>query len=100
MGNLLKMSMEVSPAYMLASLTTSNVFGRVYKMTYKNKALENAIKQIEALNTPEAIMARHNELMIARSKEMNASPRGRHFIAKYGDPIEQLNKLPKRDFFA
>lgn len=100
MGNLLKMSMEVSPAYMLASLTTSNVFGRVYKMTYKNKALENALKKIEALNTPEAIMARHNELMAARSAIMNASPRGRHFIAKYGDPIEQLNKLPKRDFFA
>ena len=69
-------------------------------MAFKNKALENAIKQIEALNTPEAIMARHNELMIARSKVMNASPRGRHFIAKYGYPIEQLNKLPKRDFFA
>ena len=64
-------------------------------MTFKNKALENAIMQIEALNSPEAVMARHNELMIARSKEMNASPRGRYFIAKYGDPIEQLNKLPK-----
>ena len=60
-----------------------------------NKALEKAIKEIEALNTEQARMARHNELMIARSKEMNASPRGRHFIAKYGDPIEQLNKLPK-----
>lgn len=54
-------------------------------MTYKNKALENALKKIEALNTPEAIMARHNELMAARSAIMNASPRGRHFIAKYGD---------------
>tara|TARA_Y100000994_G_C15513989_1_gene368759 strand:- start:67 stop:294 length:228 start_codon:yes stop_codon:yes gene_type:complete len=65
------------------------------KMAFKNKALENAIMQIEALNSPEAVMARHNELMIARSKEMNASPRGRHFIEKYGDPIELQNKLPK-----
>jgi len=65
-----------------------------------NKALENAIKQLEALNTPEAIMSRHNELMAARSAEMNASPRGRHFIAKYGDPIDQQNKLSKRNFFA
>ena len=64
-------------------------------MAFKNKALENAIMQIEAINSPEAVMARHNELMIARSKEMNASPRGRHFIAKYGDPIELQNKLPK-----
>ena len=40
-------------------------------------------------------MARHNELMAARSAEMNASPRGRHFIAKYGDPIDLQNKLPK-----
>ena len=64
-------------------------------MAFKNKALENAIMQIEALNSPEAVMARHNELMIARSKEMNASPRGRHFIAKSGDPIELKNKLPK-----
>ena len=64
-------------------------------MAFKNKALEKAIKEIDALNTMQARMARHNELMIARSKEMNASPRGRYFIAKYGDPIEQLNKLPK-----
>ena len=64
-------------------------------MTFKNKALEHAIMQIEALNSPEAVMARHNELMIARSKEMNASSRGRHFIEKYGDPIELKNKLPK-----
>jgi hypothetical protein len=64
-------------------------------MAFKNKALENAIMQIEALNTEQARMARHNELMIARSEEMNASPRGRHFIAKYGDPIELKNKLPK-----
>ena len=64
-------------------------------MAFKNKALENAIMQIEALNSPEAVMARHNELMIARSKEMNASARGRRFIAKYGDPIELKNKLPK-----
>ena len=62
-----------------------------------NKALENALDE---LNTPEAIMARHNELMAARSAIMNASPRGRHFIAKYGDPIELQNKLPKLDFFA
>ena len=41
-----------------------------------NKALEKAIKEIEALNTEQARMARHNELMIARSEEMNASPRG------------------------
>jgi len=65
-----------------------------------NKALENAIKKIEALNTPEAIMARHNDLMAARSAEMRASARGRRFIAKYGDPIDLQNKLPKRDFFA
>ena len=64
-------------------------------MAFKNKALENAIMQIEAINSPEAVRARHNELMIARSKEMRASARGRHFIAKYGDPIELKNKLPK-----
>ena len=64
-------------------------------MTFKNKALENAIMQIEAINEPEAVMARHNELMIARSEETRASARGRHFIAKYGDPIELKNKLPK-----
>jgi hypothetical protein len=65
-----------------------------------NKALENALMQMAALNSPEAVMARHNDIMAARSAEMRASPRGRHFIAKYGDPIDQQNKLPKRDFFA
>ena len=60
-----------------------------------NKALEKAIKEIEALNTMQARMARHNKLMAARSAEMRASARGRHFIAKYGDPIELKNKLPK-----
>lgn len=64
-------------------------------MAFKNKALENAVMQIEAINSPEAVMARHNELMIARSEEMRASARGRHFIAKYGDPIDLQNKLPK-----
>tara|TARA_B100001778_G_C18513637_1_gene595423 strand:+ start:790 stop:999 length:210 start_codon:yes stop_codon:yes gene_type:complete len=64
-------------------------------MTFKNKALENAIMQIESLNEPDAVMARHNELMAARSAEMNANARGRALIAKYSDPIEQLNKLPK-----
>tara|TARA_B100001564_G_C20528225_1_gene618445 strand:+ start:447 stop:728 length:282 start_codon:yes stop_codon:yes gene_type:complete len=77
-----------------ASVYEKNLEGAI-EMTFKNKALEHAIMQIEALNSPEAVMARHNELMIARSKEMNASPRGRHFIAKYGDPIELKNKLPK-----
>ena len=65
-----------------------------------NKALENALMQMAALNSPEAVMARHNDIMAARSAEMRASPRGRHFIAKYGDPIDQQNELPKRDFFA
>ena len=60
-----------------------------------NKALEKAIKEIEALNTMQARMARHNKLMAARSAEMRASARGRRFIAKYGDPIDQQNKLPK-----
>ena len=60
-----------------------------------NKALEKAIKEIEALNTMPARMARHNKLMAARSAEMRASARGRRFIAKYGDPIDQQNKLPK-----
>ncbi len=60
-----------------------------------NKALEKAIKEIEALNTMQARMARHNDLMAARSAEMNASARGRRFIAKYGDPIDLQNKLPK-----
>ena len=59
------------------------------------KALEKAIKEIEALNTMQARMARHNKLMAARSAEMRASARGRRFIAKYGDPIDQQNKLPK-----
>lgn len=59
-----------------------------------NNALENAIKELEAFNTVEARMARHNDLMAARSAEMRASPRGRHFIAKYGDPIDLQNKLP------
>lgn len=65
-----------------------------------NNAIEKAIKEIRELNTVEARMARHNDLMAARSAEMNASARGRHFIAKYGDPIDLQNKLPKRDFFA
>lgn len=65
-----------------------------------SNAIEKAIKEIRELNTVEARMARHNDLMAARSAEMNASARGRHFIAKYGDPIDLQNKLPKRDFFA
>ena len=65
------------------------------KMTSKNKTLVNAVMQIEAINSPEAVMARHNDLMTARSRIMNASPRGRHFIARHGDPIELKNKLPK-----
>ena len=65
-----------------------------------SNAIEKAIKEIRELNTVEARMARHNDLMAARSAEMNASARGRRFIAKYGDPIDQQNKLPKRDFFA
>ena len=60
-----------------------------------NKALEKAIKEIEALNTMQARMARHNKLMAARAAEMRASARGRYFNAKYGDPIDQQNKLPK-----
>ena len=60
-----------------------------------NNAIEKAIKEIRELNTEQARMARHNELMAARSAEMNASARGRHFIAKYGDPIDLQNKLPK-----
>jgi len=65
-----------------------------------NNALEKAIKEMEAFNTEQARMARHNDLMAARSAEMKASARGRRFIAKYGDPIDQQNKLPKRNFFA
>ena len=65
-----------------------------------SNALEKAIKEIEAFNTMQARMARHNDLMAARSAEMKASARGRRFIAKYGDPIDQQNKLPKRNFFA
>ena len=65
-----------------------------------SNAIEKAIKEIRELNTVEARMARHNDLMAARSAEMRASARGRRFIAKYGDPIDQQNKLPKRDFFA
>lgn len=64
-----------------------------------NNALEKAIKEIRELNTMQARMARHNDLMAARSAEMNASARGRRFIAKYGDPIDQQNKLPKCDLF-
>ena len=60
-----------------------------------NKALEKAIKEIEALNTMQARMARHNKLMAARSAEMRASARRRYFRAQYGDPVDQQNKLPK-----
>ena len=59
-----------------------------------NNALENALKEISKLNTKQVRMDLHNKLMAARSAEMNANPRGRHFIAKYGDPINLQNKLP------
>ena len=52
-------------------------------------AIDKTIAAIEAMHTDEANTNRWNKLMRARSAEMNASPRGRYFIAKYGDPINQ-----------
>ena len=61
----------------------------------RDTVIQEAIAAIEAMHTDEANTNRGNKLMRARSAEMNASPRGRYFIAKYGDPINQQKNIKK-----
>ena len=61
----------------------------------RDTVIQEAIAAIEAMHTDEANTNRWNKLMRARSAEMNASPRGRYFIAKYGDPINQQKNIKK-----
>ena len=62
-------------------------------MLYNSTSLDRAIDKIKALDTPQAKADRWNKICRARSEEMNASERGRHFINMFGDPIDQLDKL-------
>jgi hypothetical protein len=62
----------------------------INEMFLSNTPMGKAIAAIEAMHTEEATTNRWNALMRSRSEEMNATPRGRHFIAKYGDPLDQI----------
>ena len=61
----------------------------------RDTVIQEAIAAIESMHTDEANTNRWNKLMRARSAEMNASPRGRYCIAKYGDPINQQKNIKK-----
>jgi hypothetical protein len=60
------------------------------EMLLSNTPMGTAIAAIEAMHSEEATTNRWNALMRSRSEEMNATPRGRHFIAKYGDPLDEI----------
>jgi hypothetical protein len=60
------------------------------KFTELEKAMFAIESAVDDLFTEDAKTDRWNTLMRFRSDEMNASPRGRHFIAKHGDPIDQI----------
>jgi hypothetical protein len=63
----------------------------INEMDSTNCAMDTAIQAIEALRADDKIIARWNKTCVAQSNQMNATARGRHFIVKHGDPIDQLN---------
>ena len=59
------------------------------------KALENAERAVRRATTAQRLDAMWNKSCWDKFNEMNASERGRHFIRKYGSPLNQLNNRPK-----
>ena len=61
------------------------------EMDRTNCEMDTAIKAIEALRSNNKVIKRWNKTCIAHSEQMNASARGREFIARHGDPIDEFN---------
>jgi len=62
----------------------------IEEMDNRNVAMDEAIAAINALHAEDKVVKRWDKVCIAHSKEMNATPRGRAFIAKHGDPIAMI----------
>ena len=71
-------------------MTTNNL-----SMDSAIKALENAERAVRRASTAQRLDAMWNKSCWDKFTEMNASERGRHFIRKYGSPLNQLNNRPK-----
>ena len=76
-----------------------------HEMTTKNvdmatavTALENAERAVRRAFTVERLDAMWDQSCWDKFHEMNASERGRHFIKKFGSPLNDLGNRPKVKF--
>ena len=72
------------------------------EMTTNNVDFETALikaeRTIRAQFTPEKNAAAWDKSCVDKFNEMNATKRGRHFIARFGSPLNDIGNRPKVRF--